>query len=269
MHPANAPVLTVAGINACILANNHVLDWGRPGLTETLRVLKDNGIAQAGAGHTSDEAAAPLVLSPPGKPRVLLLAYAAHSSGVLSSWAAGPLMPGVNLLPDSRDETIAAAAASLGPVRQDGDIAIVSLHWGGNWGYNIDPDDRALAHALIDMANVDIVFGHSSHHPKAVEVHNGKLILSGCGDLINDYEGIGGHEQYRSDLALAYIVDLLPKSGALDALTMIPYRIRAFRLQRADKGEAEWLGGRLDRECAAFGGHVSLTPGLTLRLSWD
>ncbi|MDJ0630183.1 MAG: CapA family protein [Rhodobacter sp.] len=267
MHPANASVLTAAGIDACILANNHVLDWGRPGLAETLQVLKDTGVAQSGAGHTRDEAATPLVLTTPGKPRVLLLAYAALSSGVPSSWAAGPQMPGVNLLPADLDETIAAARASLGAVRQDGDVVIISLHWGGNWGYRIDPEERALAHALIDTADVDIVYGHSSHHPKAMEVHSGKLILYGCGDLINDYEGIGGHDQYRSDLVLAYVVDLLPKSGTLGALTMIPYRIHAFRLKRADAGEAQWLADMLDRECLAFGGHVSLAPDLTLLLS--
>jgi poly-gamma-glutamate capsule biosynthesis protein CapA/YwtB (metallophosphatase superfamily) len=36
MHPANAPCLRAAAIDCCVLANNHVLDWGYPGLRETL-----------------------------------------------------------------------------------------------------------------------------------------------------------------------------------------------------------------------------------------
>ena len=43
MHPANAACLTSAAINCCALANNHVLDWGRSGLLETLETLEKLG----------------------------------------------------------------------------------------------------------------------------------------------------------------------------------------------------------------------------------
>jgi poly-gamma-glutamate capsule biosynthesis protein CapA/YwtB (metallophosphatase superfamily) len=51
MHPANAPVLGVPRIDCCALANNHVLDWGRAGLVETLEILARAGIRTAGAGR--------------------------------------------------------------------------------------------------------------------------------------------------------------------------------------------------------------------------
>lgn len=35
MNPANVACLTAAGIDCCILANNHVMDWGSRGLLET------------------------------------------------------------------------------------------------------------------------------------------------------------------------------------------------------------------------------------------
>ncbi|MDX1540841.1 MAG: CapA family protein, partial [Geminicoccaceae bacterium] len=44
MNPANVPVLEAAGIDVCVLANNHVLDWGRTGLLETLGTLARAGI---------------------------------------------------------------------------------------------------------------------------------------------------------------------------------------------------------------------------------
>ena len=47
--------------------------------------------------------------------------------------------------------------------------------------------------ALIEEAGVPVVHGHSSHHPKAIEVYEGRLILYGCGDFLNDYEGIAGY----------------------------------------------------------------------------
>ena len=51
------------------------------------------------------------------------------------------------------------------------------------------PSQIRFAHRLID-AGVDVVHGHSSHHPRPIEVYRGKLILYGCGDTIDDYEGI-------------------------------------------------------------------------------
>jgi len=57
---------------------------------------------------------------------------------------------------------------------------------------------------------VDIVHGHSSHHVKGIEVHRGKLILYGCGDFIDDYEGIKGYEAFRDDLVPARIINVGP-----------------------------------------------------------
>lgn len=66
---------------------------------------------------------------------------------------------------------------------------------------------RLFTRALIDDAGVDLVFGHSSHHPKALEVYNGRLILYGCGDLINDYEGIGRYDEYLLSDDLEIVID--------------------------------------------------------------
>ncbi|WP_246525457.1 CapA family protein [Thalassovita aquimarina] len=267
MHPGNIAALQALQPDACILANNHVLDWGREGLLETLQTLSRAGLAQVGAGETIEQAEAPLVIPLPNGQRLLLLAFGRWDSGVPDSWAAGPLMPGVAVMPDRAEDTAEVVRDRIDPVRRPGDILVVSLHWGGNWGYDIAPEDRALAHALIDEAGADVVFGHSSHHPKAVELHDGKLILYGCGDLINDYEGIGGHDGYRPALALACIADLNPADGTLVALSMIPYRIHAFRLQRAGDEDARWLAGRMNRECGRFDGAVTLAPDGTLSLS--
>ena len=91
-------------------------------------------------------------------------------------------------------------------IERPGDVFVVSLHWGGNWGYGIPPAQADFAHALIDEAGVDVVWGHSSHHAKGIEVYHGKLVLYGAGDLINDYEGIAGHEEFRGDLVLPGIL---------------------------------------------------------------
>jgi poly-gamma-glutamate synthesis protein (capsule biosynthesis protein) len=130
---------------------------------------------------------------------------------------------------------------------------VASIHWGGNWGHEIPDWQRRLAHGLIDSGAVDLVHGHSSHHPKAIEVYRGHLVLYGCGDLVNDYEGIREIRSFRSDLGLMYFADLDPAGGRLLRLTMSPVRMRRLRLQHAAPGEAEWLRTSLNRECHRFG----------------
>lgn len=108
---------------------------------------------------------------------------------------------------------------------------------------------------LIDEGGVDLVHGHSSHHPKGVGVHRGTPILYGCGDFLTDYEGIGGHEELRPDLSLLYRASLDPGVGAA-LLAIHPYRLRRFRLEEATGEEAAWLRETLDRESRHLGARV-------------
>ncbi|GAB3904645.1 hypothetical protein GCM10027612_72870 [Microbispora bryophytorum subsp. camponoti] len=94
MNPANLPALAVARPDVCVLANNHVLDFGVQGLTETLDALAEAGLDQAGAGRDEDEARRPAVVALPGGGRVLVFAVAMPSSGVPGEWAAARDRPG-------------------------------------------------------------------------------------------------------------------------------------------------------------------------------
>ncbi len=271
MHPENVACLTAAGIDCCVLANNHVLDWGRAGLAETLATLRRAGLALAGAGETAASAEAPAALEIPGRDRplrILVTAWGSTTSGIPRDWAAGPGRPGVALLPDLSPATARRIGEGLRAVRRPGDLAVVSLHWGGNWGYGNPTEHRRFAHALIDEGGADVVHGHSSHHPQGIEVHRGRPILYGCGDFLNDYEGIRGHEEYRSELVLAYLPALDPAGGRLVRFEMLPFRIRRFRLERAGPDETAWLRDTLDRECRPLGGGVELAGDGRLALRW-
>ena len=100
MSPENFACIRAAGVDCCLLANNHVLDWGEAGLLEALATIKESGIATAGAGRNVSEASAPAVLTASPASRVLVFAFACKSSWVPQAWLAGPDRPGVNLLPD-------------------------------------------------------------------------------------------------------------------------------------------------------------------------
>ena len=269
MHPANIPTLGTARIDVCALANNHVLDWGYAGLAETLRTLHEADISSAGAGRDLAEAAEPAVMEVSGKGRVLVFSFGAESSGIPACWAAGADRPGVNLLPDLSAETLRPLQGRIRAMKRSGDLVVASLHWGGNWGYEIPRQQQEFAHRLVDWAGVDIVHGHSSHHVKGIEVYHGKPIIYGCGDFINDYEGISGNEQYRGELSLMYFVRMEPVTGTLAALTMVPTRMKQFRIQRASQAEAEWLRATLEWEGKKFGTRVELAADATLSLRWD
>ncbi len=265
MHPANVALLKAARIDAVMLANNHVLDWGSYGLAHTLAALEDAGITRAGAGLDGPDAFAPRVLPCNQGGRLVMFAFALGDAGVPQSWQAGPGKPGV-----SRAEPAMIAAvvkAQLAQIRQPGDIVFLSIHWGGNWGYPVSATHRALAERLV-AEGVDLVFGHSSHHPRAAMVRDGRLVLYGAGDLINDYEGIGGNRAFRPELVLGYVADIARKTGELMRLEMLPYQLHRFRLSRADSEARHWLAWRLNSEAHKFGGKVEETPQATLRLQW-
>ena len=257
MHPRNIGCLSAARITACALANNHVLDWGYAGLSETLRTLAEAGIARSGAGENADEAAAPAVLNVPGKGRLLLFSFGSTTSGIPREWCATDSREGENLLDDLSETTAARIANQMRQFQQPCDLLVASIHWGTNWGYDIPPQQIAFAHRLVE-GGVAIVHGHSSHHVKAIEVFKGRLILYGCGDFITDYEGISGYESFRGDLALMYLVDLDSRSGELVSVRLVPMQMRRFRLQRVSNADAKWLCHLLDELGTAFGTGATL-----------
>jgi poly-gamma-glutamate capsule biosynthesis protein CapA/YwtB (metallophosphatase superfamily) len=260
MSPENAECLLTAGIDCCVLGNNHVLDWDRSGLLETLATLERLRIKSAGAGRNLVEASAPAVVEIEGKGRVIVFSLASVTSGVPRNWAATPKASGVNLLPDFTDETVKTVADQVARVQQPGNLVIASIHWGPNWGYEISEEHRSFAHALIDQAHVSVVHGHSSHHPKAIEIYKNQLILYGCGDFLNDYEGIRGYEEFRGDLTLIYFAGFNSLTGHLIDLELVPLQMRRFQLVPASDADILWLQRTLDRESRRFGAQIKLKP---------
>ena len=268
MSPENVPVLTAAGLDCCVLANNHVLDWGNAGLLETLSTLEKAGVKRVGAGRDLREAMAPAILPVQGRARVLVFGFGSVTSGIPNGWAATEGRPGVNLLPDLSPQTVHRIAQQIRAVKRRGDIVVASIHWGSNWGYEIPEQQIAFAHGLIDEAGVDIIYGHSSHHAKAIEVYRDRPILYGCGDFLDDYEGIRGYEAFRDDLVLMYFLTMQASRGMLARLTMVPLQIRNFRLNRASPADAAWLRDTLNREGKKFGTRVHLETDNALTLVW-
>jgi poly-gamma-glutamate capsule biosynthesis protein CapA/YwtB (metallophosphatase superfamily) len=257
MHPANIGCLTAARVDVCVLANNHVLDYGRAGLDETIVTLTGAGLKVAGVGASIDQARKPAIVNRGDRGRILVFAVAAENSGVPKTWAATATSSGVDLLHDFSDTTADELLDRARGSKQLGDSVVVSVHWGDNWGYEVPDAHIRFAHRLLD-GGVDLIHGHSSHHPRPIEIYNGKLVVYGCGDFITDYEGIAGYESFRDDLVLMYFPRIDVDTGELRALQMTPLQIHQMRLVRTSAHDCDSLCDRLASVSRDFGCDVTV-----------
>jgi poly-gamma-glutamate synthesis protein (capsule biosynthesis protein) len=256
MHPANVDSLTAARIDVCTLANNHVLDYGTAGLIDTVDTLRAAGVKSAGAGCNAEDAERPATVAANGAWAVSVYSLGCANGGVFATWAATSHRAGVSYLSDLSDAIADRVLERIGRTAHAHDLVIASLHWGSNWGYDVPRSFVRFAHRLID-GGVALVHGHSSHHPRPIEVYRGRLILYGCGDFLTDYEGITGYEEYRPDLALMYF-PTVDQNGELAELRLTPLRQRRFRATLAHRHDAEWLQGTLERASAWCGTRIAL-----------
>ena len=104
---------------------------------------------------------------------------------------------------------------------------------------------------------------------KGIEVYKDKAILYGCGDFLNDYEGISGYEAFRGNLGLMYFLSVDASTGKLIHMRMTPMEIKRFRVNRASKADAAWLQNTLNREGKRFRTEVDLNEEGILALQWQ
>lgn len=264
MHPRNVGCLNAARISACALANNHVLDWHHLGLLETLDTLDAATIPHAGAGRNLSEAETPATIAC-NETRILLFSIGSVTSGIPPQWSATANKPGIFLIDDLSRATAKAIAADIRTYQKPGDVIIASIHWGGNWGYDVPPTQIDFAHTLIDEG-VAVVHGHSSHHIKTLEIYDDRLILYGCGDLITDYEGITGYEMFRGDLAFLYLLEVAD-DGRLESLRLVPMQMRRFQLHRASSEDSKYLHSLMADLCAGLAPEFEIAHDNSLTLT--
>ena len=267
-----AGLLNFLGVDAVTLANNHAMDFGVAGLLDTLDALCAANVRVAGAGRDAKEAFAPVTARVSMRygeydETAIVFGLCLENSGVPRAWRAGEKKPGVALVASEADLGVALEAIkeasserkrnekkkrifSESTRETDTDtterrpipLLVVSIHAGSNWGYEIERVTKTVARACVD-AGADLVQGHSSHHARGAELYKKKLILYGCGEMLNDYEGIGDHPSFPSrafcgDLRLAYFPEVSASTGAFERMEIETFtQSNVFRLTRADAAE--------------------------------
>jgi len=243
----NIAVLKAAGIDAVSLANNHSLDFGHDAMLDMLRLLDDAGIAHSGAGSNLVAAADPAIMKVNGL-RIGWLSFTDNQS----EWEATPEKGGVFYVPvDVRDERSVKLFELVRYTRQRVNLLIVAAHWGGNWGYSAPPKHVEFGRALV-TAGADIVFGHSPHVFRGIEIHQGRPIIYSAGDFIDDY-AVDPIE--RNDRSFIFVVET--EGGAPSRLQLRPTVIRDFQARVAQDSEAELIGRKMTKLCAALDTEVS------------
>lgn len=240
--PRAVASLEAAGFALVSVANNHVLDFGTDAALESLATLTQRGIRFAGAGANAESARRAAVVRRDDL-TIAMLAFTDNEP----DWEAGRDSPGVHYVRvDRGDGRGAALLDAVAREREVVDLLIVSAHWGGNWGVEVPRSHRAFAHQLVD-AGADVVFGHSPHIVRGVEVYRDRPILYGTGDFVDDY-AIDPVE--RNDRSFVFV---LHTDGAIPTeLRLHPTEIVSFQARLARRHAAEIVDG-MTRRCAALG----------------
>lgn len=237
-------LLKSARIDACALANNHVLDFEEQGLLDTLHALEAAGIRHAGAGRNGSDAALPALLAAGTPPvRVAVVAFTDNEA----MFGAGKT-PGTNYLEVSlAPAALARVEAAVAAARQAADLVIFSNHWGANYRERPSPLFREFAHAVIERG-ADAYYGHGAHLFHGVESHRGKPILYDTGDFIDDY---ALHAGAHNDWSFVFLLRFTP--GRFAGLEMVPVQLRFAKVELARDPQRAAMMQRMQALSAELG----------------
>jgi len=233
-----------AGNYRCVaLANNHMLDFGDQGLSDTRRHLADAGIAFAGAGSDPGEATAPAIFEAGGV-KVGFISI----TNTVKSFAAKPGQPGTSYWKIRSDrENLGRLATLVHDLRRDGAaIIVLSVHWGPNYRWWPPRRYRRFAREAVNLG-VDIVHGHSAHVLQAVEFKGKGLILYDTGDYLEDFLAGPG---FRSDRSFLFLVET--GSERTPILRMVPVILTRAEVNIARGREAEAIRNAMIRRCRGY-----------------
>lgn len=247
----NVEILKAAKIQMVSIANNHVLDFEEEALFRMLEVLDKNHILHAGAGRNLEEAKMPAVLQVKEQ-KVGLIAFTDNEP----DWKAGPDSPGVYFVPiDLQDQRAKELFWQIQELKPKVDFLIVSAHWGGNWGYRPPKEHIPFAHALID-AGADLVFGHSPHVFRGIEIYKNSPILYSAGDFIDDY---AVDEVEKNDESFLFVLD----QGS--ELMLNPTLIHQFQAILATDWKKDSILAKMEELCRELGTDLEFSK-VSLRL---
>lgn len=168
-------LLNEAHVSIACLANNHIFDYGEPGINDTIEVCEAHGVDTLGIVNRSDNKPAYLIKEIKGK-KIGFINYCEHEFSVRES---GEL--GANGYDSIR------AFYEITVLKTQTDYIIVIYH-GGNEYYNLpSPELKNTFHFLADLG-ADAVIGHHTHVYSGFEFYKGKPLVYSLGNFYFPYD---------------------------------------------------------------------------------
>lgn len=219
--PSLAGEVKNLGFDVVSLANNHTMDFGHPGLFETIDALDRRGIPHVGAGKDLKAAMSPVFFNR-NNTRISFigvsscLALGAEAAGsrpglapirVTTAYEVDPTtlqeQPGTPPVVRTfqREEDVKRLQATIQKARGHSDHVIVSIHWGVAYQDDLAEYQRPLAHSMIE-AGADVVIGHHPHVPHGLETYRGGLIFYSLGNFIMKYQRMGKLVKYLHGIGI-------------------------------------------------------------------
>lgn len=244
-QPDRVQCLVEARIDVCNLANNHILDFSREGLIETIATLDVAGIKHVGAGENEKEASEAVIIDKKGV-RVGVIGFTDNEP----VWRAKGDKRGTNYVQVGDIEKVKKQIESL---RGKADVLVLTMHWGPNMRQRPSRGFRDFARKVID-SGVDIFHGHSAHIFQGIEVYKGKLILYDTGDFVDDY---AVDRSLRNDESFLYLVEV--DKGGIKKVELAPVLISEMQVNRAKGRNYERIVGKMRRLSKEFGTRIIKT----------
>lgn len=217
VDPKYVGIIKEMGVDACGLANNHVLDFGKDALLDTFSTLNSASIQFNGAGNNYEEASR-LITYEKGGVKIGIISCS-HVIPVVS-WNVKNQTPGVFTAYDNVDIT-----NEIRKAKENCDLVFVMIHWGTEHTDVLTDYQRPMAHAMID-AGADCIIGSHPHVVQGLERYNGKMIFYSLGNFIFNqniertfavgvkYESLSGNDYKNNPINPSYYLLPAKASGA-------------------------------------------------------
>lgn len=201
--PGTASYLTNLKLDVLSVANNHMLDYGETGMSDTLQFLKKWGVGYTGAGMNITEARTPAELIVSNRKTVFL----AYCSILPSEFFAQSNKPGT--APFNLDWI----KKDIAQHKTQDNLVLISLHWGTEGSHEVMPWQIESAHQMIE-AGADAIIGHHPHVIQGIEIYLGKPVIYSLGNAICGFY----NDKYDDNI----FVSLNYSNKTLDSLEIIP-----------------------------------------------
>ena len=172
--PDRVKYLKEMGVDLALLANNHVYDYGKDAMLDTLDTLTNADIKYFGAGANLEEAMKPVYVELGGKKVAFVAASRAEKNKMTPQ--ATEEEPGILR---SYDPTLFIEV--IKEARANADFVVACVHWGTERSTVLEDAQLETARQYID-AGADMIIGSHSHCLQGMEYYNGKPIVYSLGN---------------------------------------------------------------------------------------